>query len=299
MVLPPDGTARAARRWMHLLSRSAFEEAIALIRADSAYSDLSQTQYAAALDWLAAARLVEPSAYGPRLVNQTAHASAHALDLAVFSAAIEYDQPAWLVDADSLVIEGGDIPADAAGLAECLGIVEADALLSISQIYGKIDLAARSRVGAAGELALVAMLETRWPGSVNHRALTDDGLGYDIAFTPAETTWHLEVKSTTRRASLAVHLSRHENNVARLDPAWRLIAVGLGERDELQALATAKTHTLLSRAPKDRDPRSTWDSVRHLLVPEDLDEGMPFLEPSSSPDPIRISASTPFHWMPS
>lgn len=64
-------------------------------------------------------------------------------------------------------------------------------------------------------------LERRWPGSTRHVALTDDGLGYDLAFSCRGRTLHLEVKTTGRRGRLVLYLSRHEHEVALLDPDWR------------------------------------------------------------------------------
>ena len=49
--------------------------------------------------------------------------------------------------------------------------------------WGKVDTAARERVGAAGEAALVALLRERTDGRVDHVSTWSDGFGYDIAFS--------------------------------------------------------------------------------------------------------------------
>jgi hypothetical protein len=72
-------------------------------------------------------------------------------------------------------------------------------------------------------------------------ARVDDGLGYDIELCLGQITWKLEVKSTARRNRLRVYLSRNEFSVGSLLEEWRLVVLGLGQSDEIQAIATVTT----------------------------------------------------------
>lgn len=299
-MLPADGILRAAQRWLGLLARSTFTQAAALIRSDPAYADHSQTQYANALDWLLSVGLLVQTPTGPASGAAAQHLDSRHVGRLVFATALEQAAPSWLPDSDTLIPDAAELPADAAGLALTLGLTDSEALLAVRQVHGKIDLAERARVGAAGELALVKYLELRWPGSTRHVSLADDGLGYDIEFTCQGTTWHLEVKSTTRRGRLTIHLSRHEHEVANLDPDWRLVVIGLDDQDNAAAVATANTTALLARAPRDLYPSARWDSVRHQLSSGDLRSGLPFPELSTSETPFDQDSQHGrfFAWMP-
>jgi hypothetical protein len=302
-VLLAEGTVRAARRWLHLLACSSFDQAAAIIKADPAAAELTQTQYAAAIDWLRMAGLIVPTEYGPSLAPLLRDKAVQALDSQLFQAVVEQGDPLWLAEADTLILTPEDLPGDIVDLADALNLPEVQAVLGIRHVHGKIDLAERTRVGAAGERELAALLEMTWPGSVAHRALEDDGLGYDLDFTCCGTTWHLEVKSTIRRGRLAVYLSRNEHVVAELDPAWRLVVVGLDEKEQIEALATADTETVLSRAPVDQHASTRWESARHILSTRDLEAGLSYLPQevlSAAPPQIAGTASqTKFDWMPS
>lgn len=299
-MLPADGILRAAQRWLLLLARSTFRQAAALIRSDPAYADHSQTQYANALEWLLSVGLLVQTPNGPVPAAAAQRLDPRQAGRLIFATALEDAAPAWLPDADTLVPDAGELPADAANLALTLGLTDSEALLAVRQVHGKIDLAERARVGAAGELALIDYLELRWPGSTRHVSIDDDGLGYDIEFTCMGTTWHLEVKSTTRRGRLTIHLSRHEHEVAKLDPVWRLIVIGLDAQDNAAAVATADTAALIARSPRDLYSTARWDTVHHQLSPSDLQIGLPFLGPISR-DPLRYKDSEPgrpFAWIP-
>ena len=69
-------------------------------------------------------------------------------------------------------------------------------------------------------------------------ALTDDGLGYDVAAMTETGTWHLEVKTSARRGRLLVYPSRQEFEISKLDPRWRLVLAGLDPGRQLAAVAT-------------------------------------------------------------
>lgn len=303
-MLPGDGVLRAAHRWLRLLQTSTLPQAWGLIRADAAYTDLTPTQYASALDWLRTVRLLQSSDSGTQLAPAAAGLTDLGARQLLFGRSLESAAPAWLPDADALVRDSSELPQDAVDLAAALGLDDTAALLMVRQVHGRIDLAERARIGAVGEQGLAALLEQRWPGSTHHVALTDDGLGYDLAFTPGERTWHLEVKTTSRRGRLVLYMSRHEHEVALLDPDWRLVVVGLSGGGALGALATARHHMLQGRAPQDRDSTARWESARHQLLPADLGPGLTFLGPPPESDKASMlycghsGSSDPFMWMP-
>lgn len=303
-MLPGDGVLRAAHRWLRLLQRSTLPQASALIRADAAYTDLSPTQYAAALDWLRTLGLLQSGPAGAHLAPAALGLSDTSARQLLFARSLQAAAPAWLPDADSLVRDPSELPQDAAELACVLGLDDSAAVLAVRQVHGRIDLAERARIGAEGEKGLAALLEHRWPSSTKHVALTDDGLGYDLAFTPDQRTWHLEVKTTSRRGRLVLYLSRHEHEVALLDPDWRLVVVGLSGGGALGALATARHQVLQERAPQDHHPAARWESARHQLLPADLRPGLTFLGQPAARDTASLlyrgylGLADPFMWMP-
>ncbi len=282
-MLPPPSVLTAAHRWLRLLQRSSVVQASVFIRADPRYTDLTPTQYATALDWLLATSLVTETDTHQELSPRAAGLADPRLRELLLERTLTAAPPIWLADADTLVRDPSDLPQDVADLAAALGLDETDTMLAVRRAHGRVDLEARQRVGSAGEAALVALLEQRWPGSTEHVSLDADGLGYDVAFTTAEVTWHLEVKATSRRGRLLCFLSRNEFEVGLLDPNWRLVIVGLGEADELLALATADHQSLSRRSPRDHDSATRWESVRYELGPSDLRPGLTFVATQSLP----------------
>lgn len=301
-MLPPPGVLAAAHRWLRLLQHSSLDQASAFIRADPRYTDLTPTQYATALDWLLATGLVTDTGTHQELSPRAAGLADSRLRELLFERTLAAAPPVWLADADTLVRDPSDLPQDVADLAAALGLGETDAMLAVRRTHGRVDLEARQRVGAAGEAALVALLEQRWPGSTDHVSLEADGLGYDVAFTEAGVTWHLEVKTTSRRGQLLCFLSRNEHEVGLLDPAWRLVVVGLGEADDLVALATADHQSLSPRSPQDQDAATRWESARYQLGPADLRPGLTFVAQSLAADDVlrsgHVGERTVHTWMP-
>jgi hypothetical protein len=279
-MLPADAIVRAAARWLRILRTSSLDQGWGLIRADSSYTDLTQTQYASALEWLRDLELVAAGSDGVELavaVKTLPQAQSNQL---LFERSLELAAPAWLPDADILIPDASELPQDAAGLAETLGLSDNVALLSVRHIQSRIDLAQRAQVGLAGELALIHFLDNCWPGSTVHIARDNDGFGYDVLFRPGNVEWHLEVKSTTRRGRLVIYLSRHEHEVAMHDSKWRLIVVGLDDQLRLQAIATVRYPQIVDRAPRDVCSEASWQSTSHQLTTTDLEYGLSFLEAS-------------------
>ncbi len=277
-ALPPESVVRAARRWLGLLRTSTCAQAWALLRADSSYTDLTQTQYATALEWLTSMDLVHGTAGDVVLHARFMSWPPDQVHQLLLARALESSVPAWLPDADILVTDGSDIPQDAAAIADELGLADGVVLSTIREVHGRVDLEHRAAVGKAGEHALVRLLESHWPGSTVHVALADDGFGYDLAFRHEGREWHLEVKSTTRRGRFVLHLSRHEHEVSLRDPNWCLVAIGLTSDYSLGAIATVDHTRLHARAPTDTHSGASWESVRHQVQPKDLRPGLSFLE---------------------
>ncbi|MFF5082155.1 protein NO VEIN domain-containing protein [Actinoplanes sp. NPDC000266] len=290
----PERTLRAALRWLYLLSRSSYDQAAALIRADPAYADLTRTQYATALDWLVSIKLVADSEQGFVLIGRAAQSAPGSFARVLLGATLQETQPPWLAEADSYVSKPDDMPSDLAHIANALGLPESEAVLAVRQVHRKIDLAERARIGLAGESALVQLLNMVAPGSARHVALESDGLGYDIELSNGRAVWHLEVKSTNRRGRLVVFLSRHEYEIAQLDPAWRLVTIGLTEDGAIGAVGTVPTAVLVTKAPADSTATARWESARYTLGPQDIVAGLPFFD-------LGIPFTPPgrFDWMPS
>lgn len=298
-MLPAEGVLRAAHRWLDLLERSDVVHAAALIRSEARLTDLSMTQYASALDWLRTIGFVVDASFGSALHPDLRGLSGSAKGQHLYRSSLQALDPPWLLDAEVLIQDEADLPQDALRLAELFGLDDSAAVLGIRQVHGRVDLEARARVGAAGEAALVALLEARWPGSTSHASLRDDGLGYDAAFTLADRTWHLEIKSTTRRGQLVIYLSRHELEVAARDPDWCLAVVGLDESLAATAVVTVDRERLLQRVPVDAHAGVRWESARYQLNPADLSARLPFLGDQPARALLQIPGeASGFSWTP-
>ena len=306
-MLPAETVLRAATRWVRLLKGTHLAQAWALIRADSRYTDLTQTQYAAALQWLQTLELVVNTGRGDELAADVVALPEAHLKVLLFERGLEHANPAWLADADQLIPDPSELPGDVSQLAKILGLSDSTAFNSALHVHGKIDLERRQLIGSAGERELVNLLEKFYPGSTTHVALNHDGFGYDILFMFGESEWHLEVKSTTRRGRLSVNLSRHEHEVGLRDSLWRLVVIGLDEGLKLRALATAKHSKIMGRAPQDFSQMSQWTSVLHQLGPDDLDAGLNLSSAIALDETARckgdlqddeIVAYSMFAWMP-
>ncbi|MGW4942070.1 protein NO VEIN domain-containing protein [Actinoplanes sp. NPDC004185] len=288
-------------RWLDLMTRSSFDQAVALIMAEPSYADLTQTQYASAVEWLKATSLLIDTTHGLMLSPTALRAGTDYLGQQFFAEVLENSPPTWLLTGDELISDAADLPSEAVRLAEVAGVTSAQAAMAILRVRRKVNYKERARVGAAGERALAAILEEQWPGSVDHVALFDDSFGYDIQFSHRSRTWHLEVKSTTRRGRLTVYLSRHEHEVATLDDAWRLVTVGLDTNNRACAIATAGTVSLLSSAPVDSTSSTRWENARHRIHRDDLSPGLPFLGEDGSMRRLTLAGQDlpRFDWMPS
>ena len=304
-MLPAESIVGAITRWLELLKSSALAQAWTILRTDPNYTDLTQTQYSTGLDFLKNLGLMAEGSQGLHLSQCVRLLPDHQAKQLLFERLLERESPAWLPDSDILIPDPTELPQDAAILAGLLGLSDNDAFGAIRHLQGRIDLSERSRVGLAGESALVELLEEHWPGSTTHVSQTNDGLGYDVLFCQGGKSWHLEVKTTTRRGRLVIYLSRHEHEVSVRDPNWRLVALGLDNQMRLSAIATVHHSQLLRRSPQDRYPDAQWQSARHGLTARDLQPGLSFLDPTVTgrmpADDLRRFGREPkptFAWMP-
>jgi hypothetical protein len=269
---------RAAARWVRLLRRSTLNQAASLIRVDPAYTDITQTQYSSALDWLRLVGFLTEDRDGLILSPATAALPEGETSQLLFERTVQRSAPSWLSDSDLLIPDTNALPQDAAAIAATLGLSDTAALWAIRSIHGRVDVSHRTELGAAGERALIALLEIYWPGATVHVSATDDGFGYDVLFRHAGIEWHLEVKTTLRRGRLVVYVSRHEYEVSLRDPYWQLVVVGLNERRLPCAVATVQHLTVFARNPRDVSSEARWQSVSHQLMANDLQGGLSFID---------------------
>jgi hypothetical protein len=302
-VFPGEPIIRASERWIELLDRSPFREATAIVGSTPGFMDLTATQYSLALELLRSTGLVEGVDGDLHLADAIVNRSDEERREQLFARLLERFEPAWLVDADIHVRTPEDVPQDAADLAAALGLTDEGTFLAVRRVHGQIDLVARAAVGQAGESALVELIEGVWPGSTTHVSLDHDGFGYDVEFRSQDgRAWHLEVKTTTRRGRLLVHLSRQEHDIGRADPRWRVVVVGLNDQHRIECLATVRRSAIFANAPADAPTGTRWESARYDLTHRALHAGLEFVDTSIVHNAIlRIGSRkqpTQYAWMP-
>ncbi|MFF8681702.1 protein NO VEIN domain-containing protein [Streptomyces sp. NPDC015237] len=144
------------------------------------------------------------------------------VNCSVFDAALAHSGMPWFQDADLLIRRPDEVPEDALRAAESLGITPEEAYARVRTTWGKVDTEERSRIGSAGELALLELLSGSAQGRVEHVAAWSDGHGYDIFIDAGQGSAHLEVKSTVRAGRLTIYISRNEYETMLRDPVWEL-----------------------------------------------------------------------------
>ncbi|RKS05901.1 uncharacterized protein DUF3883 [Nocardiopsis sp. Huas11] len=270
---PPDPILLAAKRWLDILPTSGgIRRAQALLTTHTEFSDLTPTQYATALAWLNETGLLTSESSPAPSANQ------------VLSAILEESAPPWVKDADALVHSPDELPSDLVTTGAVLGLNADGVYEQVVSSWGKVDTAARKRVGAAGEAALVSLLSDV-PGSlVDHVAAWSDGFGYDISFTRGPSSAHLEVKSTTRSGRLSIYLSRHEYEVMLRDPCWILVAVRLTSDLEVSGVGSVPSSWLKDNAPHDASGIGRWESCKFEVPATVITGGIPQLGRQVAPD---------------
>lgn len=264
MRLPPEPILVAAQRWLELLPTSGgVARAHAMLTNLPDYSDLTPTQYATALAWVREIGLLDAVGCG-----QPASA-------VLLRAVFERGDLAWVRDADVLVQSPDDLPTDILDAGGILGLGAADVYGLLCGAWGKVDTAARERVGAAGEAALVDRLRSLSDAKVEQVSSWSDGFGYDIAVTHGRTSAHLEVKSTTRLGRLTIHLSRNEYEVMLRDEQWVLVVVRLDDDLTLRGTGSVHKEWLGQNVPKDASTVGRWESCKFDVPQEVIESGVP------------------------
>lgn len=286
----------AIGRWLDLLSKTGFVRANAIVRNDAAYTDITPTQYATALEWL----WTIPDIRGLLELAQDSGTRRIPLDfsrrMALQSLIIE-ESPSWLSAADQLVATPDDLPTDVVEWGASLGMTDDDCLDGVRSVSGKLNLQARADFGAAGETGLLALLEKAWPGSATHISAISDGFGYDISFRESGNEWHLEVKSVAVGPRARLFLSRNEFEVGRRDAAWRLVIVSMDHDRSVRSVCVADNEQLWTRSPRDVASSTTWESCKFVLSPEEA--SLPFCRalgiepPKSASVALRRSPGPP------
>ncbi|WP_433053157.1 protein NO VEIN domain-containing protein [Dactylosporangium sp. CS-033363] len=273
---------RAAERWLRHLPASGVSRCRTLFATHGSFSDLTPTQYDAALAWLRESGLLDDL--------NSAVPAAHR----VFSAAIACSGTAWFADADVLVQGPAELPGDALRAAEVLGLDDREAYNQIVVAWGKVDTAERELIGASGEQALAELLTGGTDAHVDHVALRSDGYGYDIAVDGPGLGAHLEVKTTYRRERLVVFLSRNEYETMLRDLQWELVAVRLTAELTVAAVATIRRDWVAEQVPADTTAYGRWQSCRLTVPPSALSAGIPALGPLLRRDASPLIRGTAF-----
>jgi hypothetical protein len=267
MPVPPEPVLRAAVRWLERLPASGAARTRALFTTHADFSDLTPTQYDAAYNWIKQVGLLDDVRTNVPLRCR------------VFEAAVTHSGAPWFQDADLLVRSPDELPEDALRAAAALELSENEAYARVHTVWGKVDTEARSRIGSAGELALLELLSEGTEARVEHVAAWSDGHGYDIYVDASLHSAHLEVKTTVRRGRLTVYVSRNEYETMLRDPAWELVTVRLSRDLELLEVASLPRQWISQHVPADRTLQGRWESCR-LDVPPDVPvPGIPSIAP--------------------
>jgi hypothetical protein len=254
-------------RWLERLPVSGAARSRVLFTTHSEFSDLTPTQYDAAYAWLHQTGLLDD-------VHSKVPAQRR-----IFDCAMVHSGASWFPDADMLVRGPDELPDDALRAADALGLRDSEAYAQLSAVWGKVDTAERSRIGLAGERALIELLTASTTARVEHVAAWSDGYGYDIAVHAHGYAIHLEAKTTTRRGRLTVFISRNEYETMLRDPSWQMVTMRLSPDLAPAAIASVPRDWIATQIPADPGSSGRWESCR-LSVPPDVPErGIPGLAP--------------------
>ncbi|PTR22926.1 uncharacterized protein DUF3883 [Rhodococcus sp. OK519] len=266
MRLPPDPVLLAAKRWLEILPTSGgVPRAHALLTTHAHYSDLTPTQYTTALTWVRDLDLLVNVGSPIPAANQ------------VLSAIFEKAAPPWVKDADELVQSPDELPTDIISAGAALGLDASAVYEQLVSSWGKVDTAARERVGAAGEAALLVLLSQTLDGRVDQVSSRSDGFGYDIDVSLGEISAHLEVKSTTRLGRFTAYLSRNEYQVMLRDHHWVLVTVRLTADFEIAGIGSVPNAWIAANVPRDTSPYGSWASCKLEVPAEVIANGIPQL----------------------
>ncbi|SPT60527.1 protein NO VEIN domain-containing protein [Actinomadura madurae] len=265
MPLPPEPVLRAAVRWLERLPASGYRRCRALFSTLPEYSDITLTQYDTAYSWLTSTGLLNGGQGNTAIREQ------------VFQAALT--SAAWFSDADALIRSPDELPTDALNAAEVLGLSSAQAFQRIHISWGKVDAESRSKLGAAGEAALVDLLDESVSAQIDHVSQRSDGYGYDIEVQGELCRLHIEAKATYRRQRIVVYLSRHEYETMVYDPAWQLVVIRISGNGEAEAVCSVSAKWIKENVPQDRGVGGRWESCRLSIPPTQARSGIVRLAP--------------------
>ncbi|MGV9643278.1 protein NO VEIN domain-containing protein [Streptomyces sp. NPDC003333] len=283
MPVPPEPVLRAAVRWLERLPVSGAARVRALFHTHSDFSDITPTQYDAAYAWIRETGLLEDSR------------SSVPVRCRVFEAAMVHSGVPWFQDADLLIRRPDELPEDALRAAESLGLGPEEAYAQLNTVWSKVDIEKRSRIGSAGELALLELLSESAEGRVEHVAAWSDGHGYDIFVDGYQYCAHLEVKSTVRRGRLTIYISRNEYETMLRDPAWELVTVRLTAELKLASVAALPREWIADHVPSDRSPQGRWESCRLDVPPGISVPGIPSIAPMLANAAPELLRGMPLH----
>ncbi|MFE9625506.1 protein NO VEIN domain-containing protein [Streptomyces sp. NPDC006527] len=279
--MPPEPVLRAAVRWLDRLPASGVARVRALFTTHSDFSDITPTQYDAAYGWIREVGLLDQAN------------SDVPVERRVFEAAMTRSEVPWFRDADLLIRSPDELPEDAMRAAETLGLTPEAAYAQVSTAWGKVDTEERSRIGSAGELALLELLSASADGRVEHVAAWSDGYGYDIFVDAHQHSAHLEVKTTVRVGRLTVYISRNEYETMLRDPAWELVTVRLTPDLKLRAVAVVPRTWIAGQVPADRSAQGRWESCRLDIPPDIPVPGIPSIAPILAPTAPEVLRARP------
>lgn len=145
----------------------------------------------------------------------------------------------------------------------------------------KPDLFNLEAIGREGEDFVMSWLklnlEPKFHSDIEHKSLTDDTAGYDIA-SPSlklQKRMLLEVKTSTRLGDdFTFYLSRNELNTALRNPNWYLVLVRKIQGD-LNIFGYLDSQSLVNYYPEDRHKDFQWTSASGKLGPDDVFSGFP------------------------
>ncbi|MBS0240146.1 MAG: DUF3883 domain-containing protein [Proteobacteria bacterium] len=268
MSLVEPAILEAARRWIKELRFGSKSEAEASFFSHHVMSDLTPSQYFAALTWLRDVGLFDG-------VGLTADAT----DEVLLERALVHGRPKWLLTGDDLWLEKADeMPLDVERLRLVLGLTDRECAAAVRSAFGKVNTAAREEVGRLGEEAVVKLLRGGRDVRVEHVSLATDGLGYDVIVSRADLRLKLEIKSTRRRSRFEFYLSRNELLAAKEDSSWRLVGALLSSSNNLDLLVTVDRGWLVQATPDWNGLSSRWETARYRPPPSALALGIPDLK---------------------
>ncbi|MCD1286059.1 hypothetical protein CV023_09470 [Brevibacterium sp. CCUG 69071] len=284
MTVPPK-TLQAACRWLDLLRNGSHLQAKSFLWNDARYMDLSRDQYARGYELLEKWELHSQT---EGLRSDLLTLDFEQLRIALAISVVVGDAPSWMED--NVIDEAiGDPPIGVLELLRVLGLHDDRAPEVVRRAYGKVDLETRAAVGAAGESALAELLLKAGAEAVEQVSAYDDGAGFDLKVIADGDEHHLEVKSTKKRRSLKVFLSRNEYEVAIRDPSWKLVTVGLTDELKIADIATVRCSVVHQNVPIDTPPVARWASTQLLFSREHLTSGLKL-------GSVRVRGNSPGVW---